>query len=78
MKSVYRKEYRALIEGLVTARKKKGITQQELAKKLGKPQSYVSKFENGERRLDVIEFVEIIKAIGLSPKMALGMLITGN
>ncbi len=64
-KSIYRKEYRDLLSALVAARKDKGITQQALAKKLKKPQSYVSKFENGERRLDVVEFAEICKALGV-------------
>ncbi len=38
-----------------------------LAKKLGRPQSFVSKFERGERRLDVIEFLEVAKALGVDP-----------
>ena len=41
-----------------------GITQQELAKRLKKPQSFVSKYENGERRLDVVEFLEVATALG--------------
>lgn len=71
MKSIYREEYRQLLEALADARKAKGLTQQELAQKLGKPQSYVSKFENGERRIDVIEFLEITKAMGVSYKTLL-------
>jgi hypothetical protein len=38
-----------------------------LAKKLGRPQSFVSKFERGERRLDVIEFLEVAKALSVDP-----------
>lgn len=49
---------------MAQARKDAGITQAELAKKLKKPQSYVSKVENGERRLDVVELIEIAKFIG--------------
>lgn len=41
------------------------ITQQELAKNLQKPQSFVSKYESGERKLDVIEFIEICKVLNL-------------
>ena len=42
------------------------MTQQELALQLGKPQSFVSKYERRERRLDVPEFLEIARAIGVS------------
>lgn len=63
-KSIYSKEYRKIIEQLKIARRKAGFTQTEVAKKLGKPQSFVSKVEKGERRLDVIElkhFADIYK-----------------
>jgi len=43
--------------GNFEARKRAGLNQAKLAKRLGKPQSYVSKFETGERRLDVLEFI---------------------
>lgn len=43
-----------------------GMTQVELSVALGKPQSYVSKYENGERKLDYVEIVEICKALGIS------------
>jgi transcriptional regulator with XRE-family HTH domain len=43
---------------LVETRKSKGITQQELAGRLDRPQSYIAKVETGERRLDVVEFIE--------------------
>ena len=52
---------------LVKARKAAGLTQQELAKRLGKPQSFVAKYEGGERRLDVVEFVSVARAIGADP-----------
>jgi transcriptional regulator with XRE-family HTH domain len=60
----YYHRFRAL---LVEARKAAGLTQQELAARLGRPQSYVSKSERGERRLDVVEFVEIALALGIDP-----------
>lgn len=63
-KSVYSKEYKDIIDRLKTARIEAGLAQQEVADKLGKPQSYVSKIESGERRLDVVEikkFSEIYK-----------------
>lgn len=48
-------------------RKAAGITQVELAEWLGKPQSFVSKVERGERRLDVIEFCQVAEALGHNP-----------
>lgn len=64
--SIHSERYRRLLALLVQARKDAEITQVELAKRLAKPQSFVSKFENGERRLDVIEFLDISEAIGVS------------
>jgi len=55
MKSIYSKEYKAVIERFKKARLESGLKQEEVAKKLNKPQSYVSKIESGERRLDVVE-----------------------
>jgi DNA-binding XRE family transcriptional regulator len=54
-KSVYSKDYKDIIERLKTARIEAGLAQQEVAIKLGKPQSFISKIESGERRLDVAE-----------------------
>ena len=49
------------------ARKKSGFTQQQLADKLKKPQSFVAKYENGERRLDMAEFMTIAEELGVNP-----------
>ena len=49
------------------ARLKAGLTQSKLADKLGKPQSYIAKYETGERRLDVIELLSILAVIGQNP-----------
>ena len=54
-KSIYTKEYRKFIKKLKQARKEAGLSQVEVAKKLGKSQSFVSKIESGERRIDIIE-----------------------
>ncbi len=51
---------------LVDARKAKGLTQAELADALGKPQSFVAKYERGERRLDVVEFVDVTSVLSVS------------
>lgn len=65
MKSTNTPEYIAIIEKMVVARKKKGLSQAALAQALGKHQSYIAKIEVGERRLDIIELIEIGKLIGL-------------
>jgi len=62
-KSIYTKRHEILIGCLVEARKTAGFTQQALADELGKPQSFVAKYENGERRLDVVEFIEIAEIL---------------
>ena len=66
-KSLKSAEYARLIEALVAARHRAGIRQQALAKKLGRPQSFIAKYEGGERRIDLIEFVAIAKALGADP-----------
>ena len=53
--SIYSKDYKEIIERLKKARLESGFAQQDVADKLGKPQSYISKIESGERRLDVAE-----------------------
>lgn len=50
---------------LVKARLSSGLTQVQVAKKLGRPQSYVSKYERGERRLDFPEFVGLADVLGI-------------
>ena len=69
VKSTHTPAYRALIDALVDARKAAKLTQHGLAVRLGKPQSYVAKVENRERRLDVIEFVTIARLLGADPCM---------
>ena len=65
MASVYSEEYQRVITALKNARKARGITQAQLAEALGKPQSFIAKVENGERRLDVVEFVHLAKLVGV-------------
>jgi len=52
---------------LLRQRTDRGVTQSELAKRLVKPQSFVAKYEGGERRLSVIEFIEIAEALQVRP-----------
>lgn len=59
--------YNLFAELLTARRKELGLLQTEVAKRLNKPQSFVSKYENVGRRLDVIELIAILKALELSP-----------
>lgn len=54
----------ALMTALRQARLDAGLTQAELADRLERPQSFVAKYENGERKVEVVEFVQIVNAIG--------------
>lgn len=66
-KSVHTPAYRQLIELLVKARDEAGLSQRALAAKLGCHPSWVAKVEMGERRLDVVEFVRVCRALGRDP-----------
>jgi transcriptional regulator with XRE-family HTH domain len=66
-KSLRSAEHRALCRLLVAERQKTGLTQMDVAARLGKPQSYVAKYEGGERRLDVIEFLQVACVLGKDP-----------
>jgi transcriptional regulator with XRE-family HTH domain len=65
-KSIYTREYTALTRLLCQAREKAGVTQMELAEKLGQSQSFVSKCERGERRLDIIQLRTVCQTLGLT------------
>ena len=60
-------EFARLIDLLVAVRQKSGVRQHALAKKLGRPQSFIAKYEGGERRIDVIEFIAIVRALDADP-----------
>lgn len=66
-KSAFTRKHQHFRRILADARRAAGLTQVALAKKLGRPQSFVSKFERGERRLDVIEFLDVARALGVDP-----------
>ena len=52
---------------LAAVRRRANVTQQALAATLGKPQSFVSEYERGQRRIDVIEFLLITQTLGIDP-----------
>jgi transcriptional regulator with XRE-family HTH domain len=64
-KSIYTREYGVALRLLRTAREASGMTQVQLAKALGQSQSFVSKVELGDRRLDVIQLRTLLHKIGL-------------
>lgn len=66
MKTLHTTRSLELRRRLRAVREEAGITQQDLAAKLDKPQSFVSKYETGERRLDVIEFVDVCEALEMN------------
>jgi transcriptional regulator with XRE-family HTH domain len=74
-KSVHSAGQAAFCELMIRARKAAGLTQHELAKRLRRPQSFVAKYEGGERRVDVVEFIEICKAVEADPNKLLKVLI---
>lgn len=74
-KSLHTPEYVALTRVLVDARKESGLTQQDVADRLGKPQSYIAKIEGGERRLDVVEFANLANALDVDPAAFFGQVL---
>jgi transcriptional regulator with XRE-family HTH domain len=59
-------------------RKSKNLTQADVAQKLGRPQSFVAKYEGGERRLDVVEFVDVAQALGADPSLLLADMLRAS
>ena len=77
-KSLKSAEYTRLIEILVAARHDAGVRQQTLAKALGRPQSFIAKYEGGERRIDVVEFIAIARALKADPIKLFRDFVTGK
>ena len=73
-KSIHHKLHSSLRDTLVKARKDLHLSQRDLAEKLGVTYSVIGKIETGDRRLDVIEFYEYTKALGLVPSETLFLL----
>lgn len=60
-KSIYSKNHRYLVKQLKKAREEAGLKQREVAQLLGKTQSYISKIESGQRRIDIVQLKKIAK-----------------
>lgn len=65
-KSISSRNYAQFLKTLREEREKAGITQEEVADRLGESQSFVRKCEHGERRMDIVELREFCKAIGVT------------
>lgn len=73
-KSIYTQEYSLFLEQLRNAREERGLSQTEVAQRLGQTQSFVSKVERGERRLDIVELRAVCSAIGVEFSVFVGQL----
>lgn len=76
--SLFTQRHQEFIQFLIAARKAAGVTQVELADRLGRPQSFVSKVERGERRVDVVEFCQVAEALRLNPSKLLNEFLEGR
>ncbi|MEH2347142.1 MAG: helix-turn-helix transcriptional regulator [Nostoc sp.] len=74
-KSVFSEKYNRFRKLLIQARQLANLTQSELSAKLSRPQSYISKYERGERRLDLIEFLEVAEALQIEPATFISKLL---
>lgn len=72
-KTIHRPEYRALIDALRARRESLDVSQESLAKALGWSQQKLSATESGARRLDILEFLTLASALGLSSRQALNL-----
>lgn len=77
-KGIHDERYRRLIDRLVAARKAAAISQVVLATRLRKPQQFVSRYELGERRLDIIEYIDVARAVGVDAMAELEAIRLGD
>lgn len=74
-KTIYRDDYRKLVERLRHRREELGLSQSEVARTLGWPQQRMSAIEAGARRLDVIEFFQLTSVLGLNASRAVKLVL---
>jgi transcriptional regulator with XRE-family HTH domain len=66
--------HKALVEFVIAKRKKAGLTQVQLAERLDRYQSFITALESGQKRIDVVELMELAEAIGFDPQEAIRIL----
>ena len=74
-RSIYKDEMLALQDWLKNQRKSQNLTMQSLATRMARPNSFVAKVEQGERRLDVVEFVWYCTALGIDPHTGIDLIL---
>ena len=75
LKSLRSRRHRALCEQLVTARKALGLSQQQVATRLKTSQTVIARIEIGERRIDVVEFIDLASVLRIDPREVLSQLM---
>ena len=75
---VFSPEYAVVREAIVRARKRAGMSQRDLALRLGRSYSHVARIERGQRRVDVVHFYEIARALDVCPAGLFDELLTGT
>lgn len=75
-KTTHTPQYQCLVDLLIETRRRARLTQQQVAARLGKPQSYVAKVEGAERRIDVVEFASLVQAMDAEPAALLSKLLS--
>jgi transcriptional regulator with XRE-family HTH domain len=75
-RSLHSEDYRKLTAILLQARNDAKLTQQQVADALGRPQSFIAKVEGGERRIDLVEFVALSRAVGADPRTLLNSFLS--
>ncbi|CFQ39627.1 helix-turn-helix domain-containing protein [Yersinia bercovieri] len=76
MASIYSEEYQQVVKTLRQARIEQGISQQRLADALNRPQSFVAKVENGERRLDFVELIHIARLLSIDESLLISKIMS--
>jgi transcriptional regulator with XRE-family HTH domain len=76
-KSVFSGAHTRVVEVLVAARKEAGLTQAQLAAKIGKDQTFISLIERSQRRVDVLEFYALARAMGVDPVSLYAEVVSG-
>jgi transcriptional regulator with XRE-family HTH domain len=74
--SIFDSAHRRLVELLVEARKRDRLTQKLVGERVGKSQSFVSMIERHQRRVDVVEFIALCRALGKDPEVFFALLVS--